>query len=149
MRLPNPRIAYSDLKVRSANSLELVIMLNDMLTADLHSAVSAIHDQNVELRTNELNHALRVVEQLQGGLNIEEGGSTAKQLDRFYDFVRARILEAQLRSSSTHLQELIGTISIVRSAWAQMQIDQCATNPNAPAALTSAQAENTQASWTA
>ena len=149
MKLASPTIAYSDLKVRSASSLELVIMLNDMLSADLHSALSAIQDQNIERRTNELNHALRVVEELRCNINMEDGGNTAKQLGRFYDFVRARILEAQLRSSSSHLKELLGAVSTVRSAWAQLQTKEESTGTTAPPPLSSAQAENAQTSWTA
>jgi flagellar protein FliS len=149
MRLPNPRIAYSELKVRSATSLELVIMLYDMLTADLHTALAAIHDCNIELRTNELNHALHVVEQLQGTLDIDNGGPAAAQLDRFYDFARARILEAQLRSSSPILEELLVAVGTVHGAWKQIHDDQAAATQFVGATIPPPATETAHANWTA
>lgn len=149
MRFPNPRIAYSDLRVRSADSLELVIMLYDMLSADLHSALDAIHNCDIELRSNELNHALRVVEQLQGTLNLENGGEAAAQLDRFYDFMRGRILQAQLRSSSAQIAELIAAVVLVCGAWKHIQEEQSATARIESAAAALTQREQVHANWTA
>jgi flagellar secretion chaperone FliS len=149
MKSNNPKIAYSDLKIRSATSLELVIMLYDMLAADLRSALGAIYNLDVELRTNELNHALQVLQQLQGSLKMEEGGNAAKQLDQFYDFLRAKFLEAQLRSSSTHLGDLLEAVTTVRDGWAQLLGKQNATDSTVPIATPTPRAEDVRASWTA
>jgi flagellar secretion chaperone FliS len=149
MKIPNAKVAYSDLRVRSADSLELVLTLYEMLTTDLHAALEAIQNRSIERRTNELNHALRVIEQLQGTLNTGTGGEAAKQLDVFYDFLRGRILEAQLRSSSEQLEELLGAVATVSGAWKQLQRDQIAKVQTESPVLAVPQVQTVHASWTA
>ena len=102
-----------------ANQFELVAMLYDVLLDDLRRAIQAIRAGNVEARSFELQHALRVLEQLQGGLNMEQGKDVAANLDRLYSIVRAKILEAQWKVSGGILESQIRLLEPVRDAWKQ------------------------------
>ena len=102
-----------------ANGFELVNMLYDVLLDDLRRAIQAIRARSVEARTFELKHALRVLEQLQGSLNMENGGEVSANLDRLYSIVRAKILEAQWKVSDGILESQITLLTPVRDAWKQ------------------------------
>jgi flagellin-specific chaperone FliS len=66
-----------------------------------------------------VGHALLVLAQLQGTLDFERGGSAAKQFEQFYNMVRAKLLEAQMRGSLELIQQQIRVMSEVRACWVQ------------------------------
>jgi flagellar protein FliS len=110
---------YRETGAAGANQFELVAMLYDVLLDDLRRAIQAIRAGNVEARSFELQHALRVLEQLQGSLNMEQGNEVAANLDRLYSIVRAKILEAQWKVSGGILESQIKLLEPVRDAWKQ------------------------------
>ncbi len=95
----------------------------DILLEDLRRAVDAVHGNEIERRTNEVKHALLVLEQLQGTLRMDQGGEAAKHLDTLYSIVRAKVLEAHLKSSAELLQGQIALMADVRAAWQQCERD--------------------------
>jgi flagellar protein FliS len=119
--------AYRETGAAGANQIELVALLYDVLLDDLRRAIQAIRARNIEARTFELQHALRIVEQLQGSLNMEEGGEVADNLEQLYSIVRAKILEAQWKVSEPILQSQVSLLLPVRDAWKQASLQQKAT----------------------
>lgn len=110
---------YRETGAAGANRFELVTMLYDVLLDDLRRAIQAIRTCSVEARTFELKHALRVLEQLQGSLNMESGGEVAANLDRLYSIVRAKIIEAQWKASEEILESQVKLLTPIRDAWKQ------------------------------
>jgi flagellar protein FliS len=97
MNAKNPRLAYREAAVQSASSVELVIMLYDMLIEDIRGAIDALRENNVEKRGEELKHGMLVLQQLQGSLDFERGGEASLGLERFYTMVRGKLMEAHLK----------------------------------------------------
>ncbi len=60
-----------------------------------------------------------VLQQLQGTLDFERGGEAARQLEQFYNVVRAKLLEAQIRGSGDLMQQQIRSMSEVRDCWSE------------------------------
>ena len=58
-----------------------------------------------------------MLQQLQGTLDFEHGGSAARQFEQFYNLTRAKVLEAQMRSSPDLMQQQIRSMSEVRDCW--------------------------------
>ena len=58
----------------------MVVLLYDQLIKDLRRAAAKMND--IEARTRELDHALKVLGQLQGTLDLTQG-EVASNLDRF------------------------------------------------------------------
>ncbi len=117
----DPRIAYRQADARGATSLRLVVMLYEQIIQDLRLASLAIDQNNIELRTKRINHALDVICLLQATLNLERGGQVAQNLVRFYDAVRANLCEAQFQASKELLARQITDLLTVREAWAQVE----------------------------
>ena len=112
---------YQSSAIQGATPIELVILLYDAVIQDLGRALAAMRSGEIERRTTEVGHALLVLQQLQGTLDFERGGSAARQFEQFYNLVRAKILEAQMRGSAELLREQFRYLSEVRECWIEVQ----------------------------
>lgn len=108
---------YLEANVRTASPLELVLMMYDILTSDMRHACAAIQNSDIEMRTHHVRHALLVVQQLNAALNFKEGGEAAKLLGHFYSYLRAKLLEAQIRASGSIIENLIQQVTAVKKQW--------------------------------
>ena len=117
----DPRFAYRETAARATSPVGRVILLYEQATQDLGGAISALAAQDIEQRTRLLSHALLVIGQLQACLDLERGGEVASNLDRFYDLVRQRLLDAQLQASPVILREQMDLLLSVRSAWIEVE----------------------------
>jgi flagellar protein FliS len=129
------RLAYREAAVRGASQVGLVIMLYNMLVEDVGRAISATRNGDAQVRSEELKHAFGVLEQLQGTLNMEQGGDAARNLDHFYSIIRAKLLEAHLKSSLELLQQQLALLVSVREAWQQAECERL-RGVNTPAPTT-------------
>jgi len=92
-------------------------------------------------RTAHLNHSLTVIALLQSSLDFEKGGEVARQLERFYNVFRGRVLEASIKSSPEILQDIIAQFRMMRDAWSEVDAaeSRSATAVNGPLPETLAQ----------
>jgi flagellar protein FliS len=100
----------------------------DRLVADIQAAIACMQKMDIEGRCKNINHAFLLLQQLQCGLNMDEGGETAKSLEAFYLYIHSTLLEAQGRNSIQLLQALIERILQVRSAWYQVESERTGSN---------------------
>jgi flagellar protein FliS len=97
-----------------------MILLFDMLIADLERAISAIAEGNIEKRSSELKHAFTMLQQLEDSLDRENGGQAAETFSAFYAAVRGKLLEAHIKVSPDMLRRQIDLLLEVRQAWQQV-----------------------------
>lgn len=117
----DPRKIYQDTSIRGATPIELVVTLYNSVIEDMQRAMQAMQHTDVEARASQVGHALLVLQQLQGTLNFEQGGQAAKQFEQFYNLIRAKLLEAQMRASPDLIQQQIRFMSEVRDCWIQAE----------------------------
>ena len=121
----NPLECYRQTEGQGDSPVQLVVLLYRQLIKDLQSALQAMQTNQVERRTSEIDHALVVLAQLQGTLNKEKGGDVAANLNRFYDLLRASLVQAQCNANGRILQDQIANLLTLHEAWievAQSQI---------------------------
>jgi len=123
--------SYREATVRGANPVRLIICLYEQAIEDLRRAVIAMEKGEIEVRTREINHALLVIAQLQGSLDMERGGEVARNLAKFYGVVRAGLVEAQLKQSATILERQISQLVTVHEAW--LEVERATAKANPPA----------------
>lgn len=128
--------AYRESELAGDNPVRLVILLYDQLLRDLYRAFDAFEKQDVPRRCEELDHALVVLAQLQGTLNLESGGEVAGNLDRFYDLVRDHLLRAAVEGSPELLKEQWRQILGVREAWLEVERQRTRPSQGSPPAET-------------
>jgi len=115
------KLAYRENAVRSATPIELVVILFDAAIDDMRRAVSAIKAGDIETRATAIRHAMLILQQLQGTLDFEKGGLVARQFEQFYNLIRAKVLESQLRDSPELMLQQIRFMSEVRDCWVEAE----------------------------
>jgi flagellar protein FliS len=150
----NPRTAYRETDVRGATAVRLVVLLYEQAIQDLRQAAQAMEDNNIELRTNRINHALEVISRLQVTLDMERGGQVARNLLAFYETLRANLWKAQLGMSKETLLQQITDLLTLREGWAEVdRVESAGSVPKpAPLAATGANAppgQRVSANWKA
>jgi len=108
---------YTQLSLQGVNPVGLVVGLYDNALKSLYRARRAMEANDIELRTQHLNHVLCIVAHLQGSLDLEQGGEVAQTLLQFYTYARARVLEVSLTNSKEKLNDLASQFSSLRGAW--------------------------------
>ena len=113
-------LTYLRAAAQNATPAGLVIILFDLLAHDLELAIAAFADRDIERRSAEIKHAFLVLQQLEGSLDMENGGQEAKHFSAFYSALRCKILEAHITASPAILRRQIELVLDVRQAWQQV-----------------------------
>jgi len=112
--------AYRIQSAQNVSPVRLVVMLYEQLVSDLQAALSAHERGDIAARASEVDHALLVVGQLQGTLNMEQGGEVARHLDKFYDLLRFSLLASDFASIPAVLRKQIANLLHLRDGWIQV-----------------------------
>ncbi len=111
--------AYREADVQGASPVEVVIMLYDVLARDMKRVIAAIRAGDIQDRVNQSNHAFQVLQELECSLDMDRGGSTAKDLSRFYSHVRAKLMEVQFKLNPSLLERQIEMVMELRRGWVE------------------------------
>jgi flagellar protein FliS len=120
MKKSQTELTYLRAAAQNATPAGLVIILYDLLVHDLERAIAAFADRDVERRSAEIKHSFLVLQQLEGSLDMENGGEEAKHFTAFYVALRCKILEAHIKASPEILRRQIELVLDVRQAWQQV-----------------------------
>lgn len=119
--MTNPRTVYREDDVRGATAVRLVVLLYEQLVQDLRQALQAIEQNDIELRTKRINHAILVIGHLQSPLDFANGGKVAQDLDHFYNVLRQNLVQVQFHPSQAGLSQQITDLLAVREAWSEVE----------------------------
>src|SRR5262249_38222744 len=151
MKHTQTELAYMTAAVQNARPAGLVIILFDLLINDIRGAIAAIHTGNIEQRSAELKHGFLVLQQLEGSLDMENGGEAAKNFASFYAAVRASLFDAHMKVSKEILERQIELLLDVRQAWQQVEspsvTESAPTAPLPTRTPATSQDEDASATW--
>jgi flagellar protein FliS len=111
---------YLEVEVRTANPLQLIVVLYDSAVKYLQEAIGCLHQGDIEGRTRAINRTLAIVSELQATLNFEEGGQVARSLEALYAYMKWRLIAANLAQEDAPLSEVISLLSTLKSAWQEL-----------------------------
>jgi flagellar protein FliS len=128
--MTNVRTAYRESDASGATGVRLVVLLYEQLIQDLSQAAKAMEQNDIEYRSNRINHALDILCVLEGTLDFERGGQVARNLEAFYKTLRANLWKAQVHVSKEILIRQITDLFALREAWGE--VDRTASAGPAP-----------------
>ena len=108
---------YREVAVRTANPMQLIVILYDAAICSLQEAREHIECKNIEGRSRSINKCISIISELQSSLNLKAGGDIAKSLDRLYDYMKKRIFAANAQQNAQPLEETGALLEKLRSAW--------------------------------
>jgi flagellar protein FliS len=88
--------AYRRVDLESAPSYQIVDRLYERFARDMERARTAVVAKDIHTKARELDHALCIVVQLKVALDHTAAPEMCANLEALYDFVMARIAEANL-----------------------------------------------------
>lgn len=103
-------------EIEEANPHRLIQMLFEGCLQRIAVAKGAIQRKEVALKGESISKAISILGGLRSSLDLSQG-EIASNLDRLYDYMERRLLEANLNSDEAILDEVSGLLKDVKSAW--------------------------------
>jgi flagellar protein FliS len=100
--------------------MEIVVLLYDGAIRNLGQARTAMAAKDMVAKRDALSRGLAIVTELQGMLNLDEGGEIAARLDGLYTYSHGCCLEANAQRDPARLDEAVRLLATLRSAWAEI-----------------------------
>lgn len=107
--------AYS--AAAAENRSELVLQLMDSACEQLVTARGHMQRQETAQKGEAIRRAGGIIDGLRASLDHERGGQIASNLDRLYDYMNRRLVEANLSNSAEILDEVGDLLGQIRDAW--------------------------------
>lgn len=111
--------AYQRVYLESASPTRVLDELYTRLLRDLDDGARCIAAGDIEGKAAATNHAVDIVLQLAAALDRSHAPALCDNLERLYDFVRSRVLDASVRLDARPLAEAAGVVRTIRDAFAE------------------------------
>lgn len=111
---------YFNTHVQSRTPLEMVVMLYDGALRFLGQARTAMVDNDMVTKRDAMSRGGAIISELQGMLNLEQGGDIAARLDGLYTYIHGCCLDANAQRDPARLDEAMRLLGTLRSAWAEI-----------------------------
>ena len=115
--LNNGHDAYLESRVLSADPLELVTMLYQACMQAVRDARYHLSERRIMERSRAINHACEITFELSAALDHERGGEISQRLAALYNYMRRRLIEANLQQADAPLAEVLGLLTTLGEAW--------------------------------
>ena len=103
--------------VESASPHRLVQMLMQGCLQRIAEAKGALVRGDIPARATAIGKAVDIVIGLQTALNKEVGSDLPQKLDDLYDYMQARLVEANVRGDAALLDEVTGLMRSIKEGW--------------------------------
>ncbi|MEG2172062.1 MAG: flagellar export chaperone FliS [Desulfovibrionaceae bacterium] len=118
--MKNAAQAYFQTKVSTTDQGQLLLMLYDGALNFLQQARDKMIARDYAAKGMLISKAIDIVNELSNTLNLEKGGTLAENLNNLYFLCTARLLQANLKMNLDQLDSVVGILSGLRSAYAQI-----------------------------
>ncbi|MEK4127767.1 flagellar export chaperone FliS [Anoxybacillus sp. FSL W8-0382] len=118
MATNNPYQSYQTNAMQTASPGELTLMLYNGCLKFIAQAKKAIEDKDIEARNTNLLKAQKIIQELMVTLNMEY--EVAKSMMTMYDYIYRRLVEANIKSDMSILEEVEGYVKEFRDTWKQV-----------------------------
>ena len=104
--------------VTSASPHALIVMLFDGALVSVRSAIMYMKAGNIPEKGKAISHAILIIDSgLRAALDKKAGGEIAEGLDSLYEYMGARLLQANLKNQVELLEEVQRLLGELRAAW--------------------------------
>ena len=104
-------------EVESASPHRLIQMLMEGALSRIAAAKGHLARGEIAPKGERISWAISIIEGLRTSLDHEAGGEIAANLDRLYEYMGARLVEANLRNDPAILDEVSALLLNVKEGW--------------------------------
>lgn len=128
----NPLSAYAqvsiDSAVQSADPHRLILLLFQGAESAISLAKESLRQNNLFGKAQAISKAVDIITNgLNASLDTENGGDLAARLAALYEYMAARLLQANLKNDMAALEEVGILLSEIRGAWEEIAPAQAET----------------------
>ena len=116
-RMAAYRSALAHGGVASADPHALVQMLLDAVFDRMVAARGCIERGELAGKAKLLHSCVILIAELRGSLDLDKGGTLARNLRDLYEYMTRRLLIANVRSDASCVTEVLSLLGEIRSAW--------------------------------
>jgi flagellar protein FliS len=132
MQTANPWKSYRQITTLTAPPGQITLMLYEGALRSLERSLPGFSytdpaEANMTIHNNLLS-AQKIIQALNGALNMEQGGEFASTMRRLYNYFVRRIRESNVQKQPEGIEEVIGHLTVLRDAWATMLENQKGTD---------------------
>ena len=106
----------SESAVNGASPHRLIQMLMTGALDRIAQAKAAFENNNIEQKGVLLGKSISIIAGLQGSLDEEKGKDLTGNLDKLYDYMQRRLLEANMKNDMSMVEEVMGLLRKVKSS---------------------------------
>lgn len=111
---------YKMQQIMTASGTKLVAMLYDKAIESLNETIRSAEAGDVKARWNANLRAQEILMHLSSTLDLERGGSIAKNLEHLYRFMLNRLLWVDINNDPSPAREVIGLLEPLRQSWHEL-----------------------------
>ncbi len=104
-------------QVAEASPHRLIQMLMEGGLSRLAQAKGAMERGQLALKGELISQSISIIGGLREALDLQQGGEVADNLDRLYDYMTARLLEANLKGNMQIIDEVAGLLRNIKTGW--------------------------------
>lgn len=104
-------------QVGDASPHRLIQLLMEGGMSRLAQARGAMQHGQVAIKGELIGKAIGIIGGLREGLDLQKGGEVAANLDRLYEYMVSRLVEANRSNDAAMLDEVAGLLRNVKSGW--------------------------------
>ncbi|MDQ2950053.1 MAG: flagellar export chaperone FliS [Acidobacteriota bacterium] len=116
----NPFAAYQETKVLSASPVQLIHLAYEGAIEAIAEARGHLAGKRIHERARAITRVQLILTELQSSLDFNKGGDVSVQLDRLYDYMQRRLMEANFKQIEEPLAEVQGLLETLGSAWKEI-----------------------------
>jgi len=103
--------------VESATPHRLIQLMMERIIAKISMARGHMEREDVSAKGKLIGDAIDIISGLQTSLNHKADETLAGNFDALYDYMKRRLLEANLRNDAKILMEVAGLMAELKEAW--------------------------------
>lgn len=116
--------SYRKTEVTTSDPVKLVIMCYEGAIDNLKLAKQKINEEDYEKKAKAIIKAQDIINELMCSLDFEKGDAIARNLSAIYNYMLRRILHGDVNKDSDAIDEVIGMLNELLSAWQEIYFQQ-------------------------
>ena len=106
------------IKIMTASPAELTLMLYEGAIKFCNIAIMGIEEKNIEKSHQNIIKVQHIIEEFQSTLDHKY--PVAKEFDNVYSYLKARLIEANLKKDKEILEEVLTHLRTMRDTWKEV-----------------------------
>ncbi|GGY39531.1 B-type flagellar protein FliS [Bacterioplanes sanyensis] len=100
-----------------ADPHRLIQLLMEAALTRMAQAKGAIERNEMDTKANLLGRVMEIIQTLQSSLDHSQGGEISSNLERLYDYMNRRLLQATAHNDLDMIDEVMGLLLEVKQGW--------------------------------